>query len=131
MKSTVYSHHLIVQSEDIDELNHVNNIVYLKYIQDAAFGHWYTSVPSEVAEKMRWVARRHEIDYLKQALLGDALVVKTWVEAFTGVTSERHCEIRRGEELIAKSRTIWVSVDAVTFRPKRVGPEITEHFLMN
>jgi acyl-CoA thioester hydrolase len=116
-----------VLAEDIDELNHVNNIVYLRYVQDAAIGHWKT-VPKEIASQIIWVARRHEIDYLKPAFLGEDLVVKTWVDSFVGVKSMRHCEIMRGEEVLARSLTHWVALDAQTFRPKRITEEIVEQF---
>ncbi len=116
-----------VVPEDIDELNHVNNIVYLRYVQDAASGHWKT-VPQEIASQIIWVARRHEIDYLKPAFLDDDLVVKTWVDSFVGVKSLRHCEVMRGEEVLARSVTHWVALDAQTFRPKRITEEIVKQF---
>jgi acyl-CoA thioester hydrolase len=124
-----YIFHLPIKvvPEDIDELNHVNNIVYLRYVQDAASGHWKT-VPQEISSQIIWVARRHEIDYLKPAFLGDELVVKTWVDNFVGVKSIRHCEIMRGEEILARSLTHWIALDAQTFRPKRITEEIVKQF---
>jgi acyl-CoA thioester hydrolase len=116
-----------VIAADIDELNHVNNIVYLRYVQDAAIGHWKT-VPQEIASQIIWMARRHEIDYLKQAFLGDELIVKTWVDDFVGVKSIRHCEIMRGDEILARSVTHWISLDAQTFRPKRITEEVVKQF---
>ena len=126
-----YIFHLPIKvvPEDIDELNHVNNIVYLRYVQDAASGHWKT-VPQEIASQIIWVARRHEIDYLKPAFLGDELVVKTWVDNFVGVKSIRHCEIMRGEEILARSLTHWIALDAQTFRPKRITEEIVKQFFL-
>lgn len=118
---------ITVAPEDIDELNHVNNIVYLRYVQDAAVGHWKT-VPQEIASQIIWMARRHEIDYLKQAFLGEELVAKTWVDDFVGVKSIRHCEIMRGEEVLARSVTHWISLDAQTLRPKRITEEIVKQF---
>lgn len=118
---------ITVAPEDIDELNHVNNIVYLRYVQDAAIGHWKT-VPQEIASQIIWMARRHEIDYLKQAFLGEELVAKTWVDDFVGVKSIRHCEIVRGEEVLARSVTYWISLDAQTLRPKRITEEIVKQF---
>lgn len=90
--------------------------------------HWYASVPEKISDGMRWVARRHEIDYLKPAFLGDELTVKTWVEEFTAVTSERHHEIVRNEEILVKAFTVWVSLDAVSLRPKRFGNEVIKPF---
>jgi acyl-CoA thioester hydrolase len=113
--------------DDIDELNHVNNIVYLRYVQDAAIGHWKT-VPQEIASQIIWVARRHEIDYLKPAFLGDELVVKTWVDDFVGVKSLRQCEIMRGDEVLARSITHWISLDTQTFRPKRITEDVVKQF---
>ncbi len=118
---------ITVAPEDIDELNHVNNIVYLRYVQDAAVGHWKT-VPQEIASQIIWMARRHEIDYLKQAFLGEELVAKTWVDDFVGVKSIRHCEIMRGEEILARSVTHWISLDAQTLRPKRITEDIVKQF---
>lgn len=118
---------ITVAPEDIDELNHVNNIVYLRYVQDAAIGHWKT-VPHEIASQIIWMARRHEIDYLKQAFLGEELIAKTWVDDFVGVKSIRHCEIMRGEEVLACSVTHWISLDAQTLRPKRITEEIVKQF---
>jgi acyl-CoA thioester hydrolase len=119
-----------VAAQDIDELNHVNNIVYLRYVQEAAIGHWKT-VSDEIASQIIWVARRHEIDYLKPAFLGDELVVKTWVDSFVGVKSLRHCEIMRGEKILARSVTHWISLDAQTFRPKRITEEIANQFFID
>ena len=116
-----------VIAEDIDELNHVNNIVYLRYVQDAAIGHWRT-VPQSIASQILWVARRHEIDYLKPAFVGEDLIAKTWVDSFIGVKSLRHCEIMRGDEVLARSVTHWVALDAQTFRPKRITEEIVKQF---
>lgn len=123
----VFNLPITVAAEDIDELNHVNNIVYLRYVQDAAVGHWKT-VPQEIASQIIWMARRHEIDYLKQAFLGEELVAKTWVDDFVGVKSIRHCEIMRGEEILARSVTHWISLDAQTLRPKRITEEIVKQF---
>jgi acyl-CoA thioester hydrolase len=74
------------------------------------------------------MARRHEIDYLKQAFLGEELVAKTWVDDFVGVKSIRHCEIIRGKEILARSVTHWISLDAQTLRPKRITEEIVKQF---
>jgi len=130
-RSNYHLHPIKVVETDIDDLNHVNNIVYLRYVQEAAGSHWYTVVPEELSAQVIWVVRRHEIDYLKPAFLGDELTVKTWVDNFTGVTSDRHCEILRGNELLARSRTLWVSLDANTKRPKRIGEEIARLFFGN
>lgn len=65
---------ILVSAADIDELNHVNNVVYVQWVQDAAKAHWETKAPKEVLDKYIWMVLRHEIDYLSQALLGDQLL---------------------------------------------------------
>ena len=77
----VYEHPITVEAGDIDRMGHVNNVVYLRYAQDAAVAHWYASATAEHVEALVWVARRHEIDYLKPAFEGERLVARTWVGA--------------------------------------------------
>ena len=62
-----------VAPEDIDELGHVNNIVYLRWIQDVATAHWRAAAPPDAVDAIAWVVRRHEIDYRHPALPGDRI----------------------------------------------------------
>lgn len=126
-----FEHPLTVVAADIDANRHANNIAYLHWVQDAAVAHWSAAVESELAAGMLWVVVRHEIDYKKPAYLGDALLVRTWVEAMTAATTERFCEIIRTADglLLAKARTIWCSIDPVTGRPKRIGSQVRAAFV--
>jgi acyl-CoA thioester hydrolase len=120
-----------VRPADIDALGHVNNVVYLQWVQDVAAAHWqYASTP-EMRASVRWVAVRHEIDYKAPAFENDGVVATTWVEAWTAVTSERHTEIARPADgkLLARARTVWCAVDAETQRPVRVDAGVRERFL--
>ena len=94
-QTIVYEHAIRVAPEDIDRLGHVNNVVYLKYAQDAATAHWHAAVPKDVVAELLWVVRRHEIDYLRPAFENDELVARTWVGELSGATFERFIEIRR------------------------------------
>ena len=119
-----------VQPSDIDELGHVNNVVYLRWVQDAAVAHWRSAAtPQQVAEVL-WVVVRHEIDYKHPARRDDALVARTWVGAATPRTFERHTEILRGADrrVLARARTLWVPVAPDTLRPMHVGDEVRERF---
>ena len=78
----VFEHAFQVSREDIDRLGHVNNVVYLRYAQDAATAHWYAAVSREHRDNMVWVVRRHEIDYLKPALENDELVARNADDEF-------------------------------------------------
>jgi acyl-CoA thioester hydrolase len=129
MKTPVkYHHRIVVKASDLDELKHVNNVVYFTYLQEAAIAHWYSTADPAIAEAIRWVVKRHEIDYVKAAFENDELVVTTWVNDFTGVTSDRFYEIHRGNDLIVSARTVWVALDAVTMRPKRLPQEASIPF---
>jgi acyl-CoA thioester hydrolase len=125
-----YSHAVLVSEADIDELQHVNNVVYLQYAQDVATAHWRNVAPLSMQESVVWVARRHEIDYLKQAVLGDTLLVKTWVGDYTAATWERHYEIYRASDnqLLVKAKSVWVALDRQTMRVKRLDESILDCF---
>ncbi|HEX9165633.1 MAG TPA: thioesterase family protein [Gemmatimonadales bacterium] len=115
---------------DMDELGHVNNVVYLSWIQDVAKAHWFAvSTPEETALQA-WVAVRHEIEYKKPAIAGDRLVARTWIGTVSGVTSERFVEIRKHDtmELLVTCRTVWASINRQTGRPMRTDPALMERF---
>lgn len=119
-----------VAAEDIDRLGHVNNVVYLRYAQEAATAHWRATVGPEHRQGLVWVVRRHEIDYLKPALEHDELVARTWVGQANGATMERFIEIRRPAtgDVLASVRSVWVALDAASMRPRRVTPELHARF---
>lgn len=125
-----FEQEIIVTDKDIDELDHVNNVVYVQWIQDVAKAHWEVKAPLEVRSKYIWMVLRHEIDYAGQAVLGDGLVAKTWVAWSEGVKSERHVEIRNKEtgKILAKAKTLWCLLDAHTKRPRRIESDITDVF---
>lgn len=113
---------IAVVESDIDRQGHVNNIAFLRFVQDAAVAHWNALAPEHLRRAFTWVVRRHEIEYLRPGLPGDELVVRTWVGEPSGATWERFTEIhRRGEERpLVTARTVWVLLDAATGRPRRV-----------
>lgn len=121
---------VIAQADDLDERRHVNNLVYVRWIQKVAVAHWRALAPDVDQTAIAWVVLRHEIDYLQPARLGDEITLRTWVGKASGLSFERHTEIlrRRDGELLARARTLWCPVDAETGRPKRVGPEVRRLF---
>jgi acyl-CoA thioester hydrolase len=120
-----------VQKEDIDQLNHVNNVVYVKWIQEAAETHWNSVMPEENKKQYIWVIVRHEIDYHAPARLGDTINIETWVLDATKATSHRAVRFTNAEtgKLLVESKTNWCMLNARTFRPARITKEITEIFL--
>ena len=119
-----------VQPSDIDELGHVNNVVYVQWVQDAASAHWRAVASAESQAAVAWVALRHEIDYKAPAVLGDEVLVRTWIGRAEGLSFERHTEVRRASDgrVLARARTVWCPVDARSGRPRRVTPEIRAQF---
>lgn len=113
-----------VQSSEIDDLNHVNNVVYVQWIQDIADLHWAKLTKEKKLHNYIWVVVRHEIDYLRPAILGDVITLKTWVGDTQGVKSIRHVEIFKDEALLVKAQTSWCLLDEKTFRPKRIDKSI-------
>ena len=123
-----FSHSFRASADDIDEQGHVNNVAYLRWIQDVAVAHWLHSASDEQVKRFTWVTIRHEIDYKKQGFENDEINVTTWVGEWSKVTCERFTEIHRGQDLLAKGRTIWCMLDRETNRPARISPEMTERF---
>ena len=123
-----FSHSFRVQSGDIDAQGHVNNVSYLRWMQDVAVAHWFHAATKEQQDKFAWVVVRHEIDYKKQAFLNEEITATTWVGEWTKVTCERFTEITRGSDLLAKGRTVWCMLDRETNKPARIASELIERF---
>ena len=113
-----------VIASDIDELNHVNNVVYLRWIQNIANLHWTQLKQDEDTSAYVWVVIRHEIDYIGQALLEDSIVAKTWVGETGGIRSIRHVEFYRNNKLLVKAQTTFCLLHAKSFKPMRITDEI-------
>ena len=76
-----------VRPADVDELGHVNNTVYLRWVQEVATAHWQAVASAESQAAVVWVVMRHEIDYKAPALPGDEVLLRTWVGKATRLTS--------------------------------------------
>lgn len=128
--AAAYEIAVTIAPEDIDELGHVNNVTYLRWVQEAAVAHWRAAAPEEDQMKLVWVVVRHEIDYKRPARPGDAVVARTWVGSATRVRFERHTEILRAADrsLLAAARTIWCPLDARTGKPAAVSAEVRARF---
>lgn len=118
------------EPSDIDELGHVNNVVYVRWVQDAAVEHWMHVVPSDKADKFVWVCSRHEIDYRSQLLLEDEIEVRTWLGDYKGARFDRHVAIlKKGTDRPAvQAKTTWVLMSRETFRPQRIREDILSLF---
>ena len=130
MSSARFEMIITVLPGDIDEQNHVNNTVYLRWVQDVATAHWRAVANLKAQETIGWVVLRHEIDYKAPATVGDEVVLRTWVGKATRLTFERFTEIRRNRDgrLLSEARTLWCPIDAQTSRPVRVSADLRAQF---
>lgn len=124
-----FSHSFCVERGDIDEQGHVNNVAYLRWIQDVAVAHWRHSASEEQLAKYTWVTVRHEIDYKKQAFENEEITATTWVGEWSRVKCERFTEIGREDDLLVKARTVWCMIDKETTKPARITRELIERFI--
>ncbi len=119
-----------IKPDDIDELGHVNNVVYLSWVQDVAVAHWAFLTTPEHRAQYVWVALRHEIDYVAQARLGDEITARTWTGMARGLRHPRHTEIIRCEDkkVLATAVTLWCPLDRASGRPTRLPAELAAYF---
>ena len=126
-----YSQVFDVVPSDLDDLNHVNNIRYVEWIQDISKKHWTHVTSEETQKSMIWVVRNHNITYHKSAVLGNTILLNTYIKSNKGPISTRVVEIKNKTtgELLVKAATEWCLLDAKTFRPKRVPEDIEALFM--
>jgi len=111
---------------DFDENGHVNNVVYLGWVQDIAIAHWRSRAPAEEQGRWAWIVVRHEIDYRRPLLPGETATGRTWVGERRGPRFDRFVRIDGPDgEVCAQTRSEWVLIDAASKRPARV-PEWME-----
>lgn len=125
----MFAHRITVEPLDIDHMGHVNNAVYLRWVQDAVSRYWEAVAPAEAVARHLWVALKHEISYRRPAFLEDGLVAEVIAERVQGARSHFTTCIRRGEELLAEVHSSWCCLDAATRRPARLAREIVERFV--
>jgi acyl-CoA thioester hydrolase len=121
---------LTITDADIDGLGHVNNVVYVRWAQDAAIAHWASLASADDQATLAWVAIRHEVDYLHPALPGDGIIAATWVGTADAVRFERFVEILRARDrkVLARTRTLWCPINRATGRVARVSEGVRSVF---
>lgn len=116
---------------DIDELGHVNNAVWVRWIQDIATAHWAAIAPPEHRAAYVWVVTRHEIDYRSNVVAGETVTGETWVpEPPKGARFDRHVRFTGSDGKVKlEAVTTWALLDRATGRLLRVRPDIAAPFL--
>jgi acyl-CoA thioester hydrolase len=117
--------------EHIDQLGHVNNAVWVQWMEQVAVAHWDSVADAAHRAAYFWVVVRHEIDYLRPAVEGDRIVARTWIgEAPRGARFDRHVEFTGADgRVCVRARTDWAIIDKALGRPIRVPAEVVAPFL--
>jgi acyl-CoA thioester hydrolase len=128
-----FVHRVVVQPADIDNLQHVSNLVYLRWVQEAAIAHSTALGFDEAAYLARgevWVVRRHELDYLAPARDREELLVETRIATLGAANSVRKTQVLRAADraLLCRAATDWVYFDLARGRPKRIPPDLRARF---
>ena len=99
-----------VAPEHLDAVNHVNNVIYVQWMQDIATMHWDAFASDKLKQEVLWVIQQHVIDYHNQAFLNDELQMETWTGEYTNVTWKRHYEITRPSDnkKIISAASVWI-----------------------
>lgn len=127
----VYERTITAAPADIDALGHVNNVVWVRWIQEMATAHWEAVAPAAHRDAYIWVVTRHEVDYLRAVGPGETVTGRTWVaDAPKGARFDRHVEfIGADGRPRVRARTTWAILDKASGRPLRVPAEVAAPFL--
>jgi acyl-CoA thioester hydrolase len=125
----MFRHAITIRPADIDHMGHVNNAVYLRWVQEAVVRYWETVAPVEAVAQHLWVALKHEISYRRPAFLDDGVVAEVIAERVQGARTFFSTVFRRGEEIVAEVSSSWCCLDAVTKRPARLARDVADRFL--
>ncbi|WP_033922269.1 acyl-CoA thioesterase [Sphingomonas sp. 37zxx] len=125
----MHQHRLSIAPSDIDHMGHVNNAVYLNWVQEAVVAYWEAVAPAEAVARHLWVALKHEITYRRPAFLDDTLIATVVAERVEGARAFFTTLIKRGEDVLAEVESSWCALDSDTRRPVRVAKDIAGRFL--
>jgi len=129
-----YCREFVVSDAVIDENGHVNNVVYVQWMQDIAIAHFAATGGADLMHDLggTWVARSHHIEYPAPAFAGDCIEATTWIASLRRVRSVRRYAFTRLSDgvLLAKGETEWVYVNAETGRPSSIPEAIKRAFTL-
>ena len=129
----IFERKRIVVADDLDELGHVNNVIWVQFVVELATAHSEAAgLDSRTYHEIGglWVVRRHELDYRQAALPGEEIVERSWVAESRGARSLRRATFDRASDgvRLVEATTLWAFVDALTQRPRRIPPEVSSAF---
>jgi acyl-CoA thioester hydrolase len=128
----IYIQEFVIPESALDQNGHVNNVVYVKWMQDVAILHSESTGGTRATNSIgaTWFVRSHNIEYLTPAFAGDQVMLQTWVVDFRRARSLRRYQFMRkkDQKLLAKGETEWVFVDIRSGRPRTIPLEVQASF---
>ena len=125
----MFRHQIAIDTSDIDHMGHVNNAVYLKWVQESVVAYWEKVAPADAVADHLWVALKHEITYRKPAFLKDAVIAEVVAEGVQGARAFFSTLVKRGEDILAEVKSSWCCLDAHTKKPARLARDVANRFL--
>ena len=131
--STVFDLEITVQAKDIDSLGHVNNVVYMHWMQDVATAHIEAlglGLNEYMELKHAMVAVEHHVQYRKAAFEGEKIILRTWLDDINALYSFRQYVFYRPQDqsVLFMGNTKWACVEIATGRPKRMSPTFSQAY---
>ena len=125
----MFRHPVAIEPADIDQMGHVNNAVYLEWVQEAVIDYWRSVAPPGAVAQHLWVALKHEIIYRRPAFIDDNVVASVVADGVQGARAFFSTMITRGGEVLAEVKSSWCCLDATTLRPARLARDVVRRFL--
>ncbi|HEX6741773.1 MAG TPA: thioesterase family protein [Sphingomicrobium sp.] len=125
----MFRHPVAIELTDIDHMGHVNNAVYLKWVQEAVIDYWRSVAPPDAVAKHLWVALKHEITYRRPTFLQDTVVAEVIAEKVEGARAFFSTVLKRGEEVLSEIHSTWCCLDSASLRPARLARDVIGRFL--
>src|SRR5687768_8941181 len=125
----MFRHAIAIAPDDIDHMGHVNNSVYLRWVQDAVVDYWQSVAPPDAVASHLWVALKHEITFLKPTFLQDTVVADVIAEKVEGARAYFTTVVKRGQEVLSEVKSTWCCLDAASLRPARLARDVVSRFV--
>lgn len=131
--SSIFDLKIKVKPEHIDILGHVNNVVYVQWMQDVATAHIETlgvGLKEYLEMKHAMVAVEHHVQYRKAAMLDDEIILRTWFNDINALYSFRQYAFFRASDksLLFTGSTKWACIEIASGRPKRMSPTFIQAY---